>query len=32
MPETTIHKECEPHLPENEIWFAEDGLITAPSP
>jgi len=21
VPETTVHEKCEPHLPENEIWF-----------
>jgi len=31
MPETAVHKHCEPRLPENKIRFAEDFLIPPPS-
>jgi hypothetical protein len=31
MPETTIHKQCEPHLPENKIRLAEYFLIPPPA-
>jgi hypothetical protein len=31
VPETTVHKQCEPHLPENEIGLAKDFLIPPPA-
>ncbi len=31
MPKTSVHKEGEPHLPENEIGLAENLLMPAPA-
>ncbi len=31
VPETTVHKKCEPRLPEHEVWLAEQGLIAPPA-
>jgi hypothetical protein len=31
MPKTSVHKEGEPHSPENEIGLAENFLIPAPA-
>ena len=31
VPETAVHEQREPHTPENEIWFAEHGLMAPPA-
>jgi len=31
VPETAVHKKCEPRMPKNKIGLAEDPLIPAPA-
>ena len=31
VPETAVHENCESYARENEIWFAEHGLIAPPA-
>jgi hypothetical protein len=31
VPETSVHKQCEPRLPENKIRFTENFLIPPPA-
>jgi hypothetical protein len=31
VPETAVHKNCEPQLPENEIWLACHLLMPPPA-